>query len=81
MKTGADTTTPSRVSLEIDWLRDFVKRHNIPLANELPAFSDFYLEMSRHFETKREQRQTAREVRQWARLTTTPAGDRPTTAK
>jgi hypothetical protein len=50
-----------RFDRELAWLEAFVARYGINPDRSI----EMYLEISRHFETKREQAKTAREARKW----------------
>jgi hypothetical protein len=51
------------IDRELAWLEAFVGKYGIDPARGC----ELYLEMSRHFQTKREQGKAEREVRQWKR--------------
>jgi hypothetical protein len=58
------TTRRDAFDHEMNWISEFTSRYGI---NPARGF-EMYLEISRHFENKREREKTAREARKWAEL-------------
>jgi hypothetical protein len=51
---------------EMAWMEAFAAKYEHGIGRD--QYLEAYLEMSRHFQTKREQARTEREARQWAKL-------------